>query len=72
MIDRGIYDRNEIKTALGEKNYRDFLEIAALNSSGEYGEYEIELKKIVNIFQNYINDNLQVRLNINNFIMEDF
>ena len=83
MIEHGIYDINEISIMIGKnkeeniQKYRELLKIqrnsANMNETQEKMENYIGfLKKMIIIFENFINRNLQVELKINKFIMEEF
>ena len=83
MIEHGIYDINEISIMIGKnkeeniQKYRELLKIqrnsANMNETQEKMENYIGfLKKMIIIFENFINRNLQVELKIKKFIMEEF
>ena len=83
MIEQGIYDIDEISLILKKekneniKKYKEILQISKKNSNmletQEKFEKHIDfLRKMVLIFENFINRNLQVELKINKFIMEEF
>ena len=83
MIEQGIYDIEEISLIMEkEKNYRvtkykEILQISKKNSNmletqEKFEKYIDFLRKMVLIFENFINRNLQVELKINKFIMEEF
>ena len=80
MIEQGIYDANEIHSELGYKLsqvYRNIVIIQKKNINNikkvqeEMENYIYSLKKIVEIFESYINENLQVKIKIRKFIVED-
>ncbi len=80
MIDQGIYHFNEINEELGiqlSDKYKEITGIYKENTGNfdflqkKFDEYLIFLKKIVIIFEKYINENLQVKMEIKKFIMED-
>ena len=80
MIEQGIYDANEIHSELGYKLsqvYRNIVIIQKKNINNikkvqeEMENYIYSLRKIVEIFESYINENLQVKIQIRKFIMED-
>ena len=80
MIEQGIYDANEIHSELGYKFsqvYRNIVIIQKKNINNikkvqeEMENYIYSLKKIVEIFESYINENLQVKIKIRKFIVED-
>ena len=83
MIEHGIYDINEISIMIGKnkeeniQKYRELLKIqrnsANMNETQEKMEnYIVFLKKMIIIFENFINRNLQTELEIRKFIMEEF
>ena len=80
MIEQGIYDANEIHSELGYKLsqvYRNIVIIQKKNINNikkvqeEMENYIYSLRKIVEIFESYINENLQVKIKIRKFIVED-
>ena len=80
MIEQGIYDANEIHSELGYKFsqvYRNIVIIQKKNINNikkvqeEMENYIYSLRKIVEIFESHINENLQVKIQIRKFIMED-
>ena len=80
MIEQGIYDANEIHSELGYKFsqvYRNIVIIQKKNINNikkvqeEMENYIYSLRKIVEIFESYINENLQVKIKIRKFIVED-
>ena len=80
MIEQGIYDANEIHSELGYKLsqvYRNIVIIQKKNINNikkvqeKMENYIYSLRKIVEIFESYINENLQVKIQIRKFIMED-
>ncbi len=79
MLEHGIYDKEELKDILGEKLTDIYDKITKINkeSSNNLEEiqkslkkYSKELKRILFIFEKYININLQVNLGIKKFIVE--
>ena len=83
MIEHGIYDIEEIISILikekkeNKKKYKEIMTILKTNSDiSEIQEklesYTVFLKKMVIIFENFINKNLQVELKVKKFIMEEF
>ena len=80
MIEQGIYDANEIHSELGYKLsqvYRNIVIIQKKNINNikkvqeKMENYIYSLRKIVEIFESYINENLQVKIKIRKFIVED-
>lgn len=80
MIEQGIYDANEIHSELGYKFsqvYRNIVIIQKKNINNikkvqeEMENHIHSLRKIVEIFESYINENLQVKIKIRKFIVED-
>lgn len=72
LIEEGMYDFYELKENIGIKNYEVFRKIASINNILEYDNYLYELKELIKIFEKYVNDNLQVKFDINKFVVEDF
>ena len=83
MIEHGIYDTEEIISAFTEnqkwnrQKYKEILEISRNSSNlfeiqGKLENYTDFLKKMITIFEDFINRNLQVELKIKKFIMEEF
>ena len=83
MIEHGIYDINEISLILEKskkesvRKYKEILKIVKNSSSMDETQEKMEnyadfLKKMVIIFENFINRNLQTELKIRKFIMEEF
>ena len=83
MIEQGIYDIDEISLILKKekneniKKYKEILQISKKNSNmletqEKFEKYIDFLRKMVLIFEKFINRNLQVELKINKFIMEEF
>lgn len=83
MIEHGIYDINEISLILEKskkesmRKYKEILKIVKNSSSMDETQEKMEnyldfLKKMVMIFENFINRNLQTELKIRKFIMEEF
>ena len=80
MIEQGIYDTDEINRELGLEFSQIYREIAILHKENagdiekiqeKMEQYHYSLRKIVEIFENYINKNLQVKIEIKKFIVED-
>ena len=80
MIEQGIYDISEIDSELGSEFSQIYREIAILHKENagdiekiqeKMEQYHYSLRKIVEIFENYINKNLQVKIEIKKFIVED-
>ena len=83
MIEHGIYDIEEIISILikekkeNKKKYKEIMTILKTNSDiseiqEKFESYTVFLKKMVIIFENFINKNLQVELKVKKFIMEEF
>ena len=83
MIEQGIYDVNEIGLILEKekseniKKYKEILKISKNNSEISKIQEKMEihvdfLKKIVIIFEDFINSNLQTKIKLKKFIMEEF
>ena len=83
MIEHGIYDIEEIISILikekkeNKKKYKEIMTILKANSDiseiqEKFESYTVFLKKMVIIFENFINKNLQVEIKIRKFIMEEF
>ena len=83
MIEQGIYDINEISLILEKEKseniikYKEILKISknSLENSEIQKKMEIYvdfLKKIVIIFEDFINSNLQTKIKLKKFIMEEF
>ena len=83
MIEHGIYDIEEIISILikekkeNKKKYKEIMTILKANSDiseiqEKFESYTVFLKKMVIIFENFINKNLQVELKMKKFIMEEF
>ena len=80
MIEQGIYDISEIDSELGSKFSQEYKNIVIIQKKNinnikkvkeEMENYIYSLKKIVEIFESYINENLQVKIKIRKFIVED-
>ena len=80
MIEQGIYDISEIDSELGSKFSQEYKNIVIIQKKNinnikkvqeEMENYIYSLRKIVEIFESYINENLQVKIQIRKFIMED-
>ena len=83
MIEHGIYDIEEIISILikekkeNKKKYKEIMTILKTNSDiseiqEKFESYTVFLKKMVIVFENFINKNLQVELKVKKFIMEEF
>ena len=72
MFYEGIYDLEEIQKKLGENLYQKLKKILSLKNIYDFDSYISELKKIVIVFEKYINEYLQARLDVSKFIMEEF
>ena len=72
MFYEGIYDLEEIQKKLGENLYQKLKKILSLKNRDDCDSYISELKKIVIVFEKYINEYLQARLDVSKFIMEEF
>ena len=83
MIEHGIYDIEEIISILikekkeNKKKYKEIMTILKTNFDiseiqEKFESYTVFLKKMVIIFENFINKNLQVELKVKKFIMEEF
>ena len=80
MIEQGIYDISEIDSELGSKFSQEYKNIVIIQKKNinnikkvqeEMENYIYSLRKIVEIFESYINENLQVKIKIRKFIVED-
>ncbi len=80
MIEQGIYDISEIDSELGSKFSQEYKNIVIIQKKNinnikkvqeKMENYIYSLKKIVEIFESYINENLQVKIKIRKFIVED-
>ena len=80
MIEQGIYDISEINSELGSKFSQEYKNIVMIQKKNinnikkvqeEMENHIYSLKKIVEIFESYINENLQVKIKIRKFIVED-
>ena len=80
MIEQGIYDANEIHSELGYKFSQEYKNIVIIQKKNinnikkvqeEMENHIHSLRKIVEIFESYINENLQVKIKIRKFIVED-
>lgn len=74
MTEHGIYEISEVKSLLKKELFLEYKKILALNKDLNFQkkveEYKKNLKKIVIIFEKYINMQLQVELNVQKFILE--
>ena len=80
MIEQGIYDISEIDSELGSKFSQEYKNIVIIQKKNinnikkvqeEMENHIHSLRKIVEIFESYINENLQVKIKIRKFIVED-
>ena len=83
MIEQGIYDIEEISLIMKKKKkenlqkYKEILKIVRnssdiLDTQQKLEDYADFLRRMVIIFENFINKNLQVEIKIRKFIMEEF
>lgn len=83
MIEQGIYDIEEISLIMEKEKkenlqkYKEILKIVRnssdiLNTQQKLEDYADFLRRMVIIFENFINKNLQVEIKIRKFIMEEF
>lgn len=81
MIEQGIYENDEISALLGLELLLKYREITSVNRGNGRSFQEIQknmekytdsLKKIITIFENYINRNLQAEIKVKKFLMEDW
>ena len=83
MLENGIYDINEISLILKKdrkeniQKYKEILKISKNSSCITETQEKMEnytgfLKKIVIIFENFVNRNFQTEIKIKKFIMEEF
>lgn len=83
MIEHGIYDINEINLIFEKNNrqdiqkYKEILKISRNNFCMDEIQEKMEsyisfLKKVVVIFESFVNRNLQTKIEIKKFIMEEF
>lgn len=83
MIEQGIYDIEEISLMMEKekkenlKRYKEVLKIIKNSSNTSEIQEKLEnyvgfLRRMVIIFENFINRNLQVEIKIKKFIMEEF
>ena len=74
MAEHGIYEIGEIKSLLKKELFLEYKKILTLNKDLNFQEkvekHKKSLKKIIIIFEKYINMQLQVELNIQKFILE--
>ncbi|MDO5088835.1 MAG: DNA repair protein RecO [Leptotrichiaceae bacterium] len=79
MLEHGIYDAYELENLLGFRLAEKYKEICFLNKKySDYGNIEEKFeknseysKKIIIFFEKYINDNLQVKMEMKKFLMEE-
>ncbi|RRD38941.1 DNA repair protein RecO [Leptotrichia sp. OH3620_COT-345] len=79
MLEQGIYDINELENLLGSQLMSKYKKICLINKkSSDYTDIEREfeenseyLKKIIIFFEKYINENLQVKMEMKKFLMEE-
>ena len=83
MIEQGIYDIEEISLMMKKEKkenlqkYKEILKIVRnssdiLDTQQKLEDYADFLRRMVIIFENFINKNLQVELKMKKFIMEEF
>ena len=83
MIEQGIYDIEEISLIMEKEKkenlqkYKEILKIVRnssdiLDTQQKLEDYADFLRRMVIIFENFINKNLQVEIKIRTFIMEEF
>ena len=83
MIEQGIYDIEEISLIMEKEKkenlqkYKEILKIVRnssdiLDTQQKLEYYADFLRRMVIIFENFINKNLQVEIKIRKFIMEEF
>ena len=83
MIEQGIYDIEEISLIMEKEKkenlqkYKEILKIVRnssdiLDTQKKLEDYADFLRRMVIIFENFINKNLQVEIKIRKFIMEEF
>ena len=74
MAEHGIYEIGEIKSLLKKELILEYKKILTLNKDLNFQEkvekHKKSLKKIIIIFEKYINMQLQVELNVQKFILE--
>ena len=74
MTEHGIYEISEVKSLLKKELFLEYKKILALNKDLNFQkkveEHKKNLKKIVIIYEKYINMQLQVELNVQKFILE--
>ena len=74
MAEHGIYEIGEIKSLLKKELFLEYKKILTLNKDLNFQEkvekHTKSLKKIIIIFEKYINMQLQVELNVQKFILE--
>ena len=74
MTEHGIYEISEVKSLLKKELFLEYKKILALNKDLNFQkkveEHKKNLKRIVIIFEKYINMQLQVELNVQKFILE--
>ena len=79
MIEQGIYDMEELREKMGIKLISKYKKISNMSGKKDnfleiqkkFNNYTNVLKKITLIFESYINEHLQVKLEVKKFIMED-
>ena len=76
MVEHGIYGTSEVKSLLKKELFLEYKKILILNKNLNFQkkveQHKDSLKKIVIIFEKYINMELQVELNMQKFILEGF
>ena len=74
MTEHGIYEISEVKSLLKKELFLEYKKILALNKDLNFQkkveEHKKNLKRIVIIFEKYINMQLQVELNVQKFTLE--
>ena len=79
MIEQGIYDMEELREKMGIKLISKYKKISNMSGKKDnfleiqkkFNNYTNVLKKITLIFESYINEHLQVKLEVKKFLMED-
>ena len=79
MIEQGIYDMEELGEKMGIKLISKYKKISNMSGKKDnfleiqkkFNNYTDVLKKITLTFESYINEHLQVKLEVKKFIMED-
>ena len=79
MIEQGIYHSDEIEKILDFELILKYREISLINKKysdehyilKEFEKYSVYLKKIIISFEKYINENLQVKMEMKKFLTEE-